>query len=48
MNTRDRRRKGIVSLPVAIFFIALVAAAAVAAGMIASGQDHPCEQAVQR
>ena len=38
MNARDHRRKGIVSLPVAIFFIALVAAAAVAAGMIASGQ----------
>ncbi len=34
-----RKRSGIVSLPVSIFFIALVAAAAVAAGTIASGQS---------
>jgi hypothetical protein len=33
-----RRRHGIVSLPVAIFFIALVAAAGVATDMISSGQ----------
>ena len=39
MNAGAHRRKGIVSLPVAIFFVALVAAAAVSAGMIASGQS---------
>jgi conjugal transfer mating pair stabilization protein TraN len=39
MNAKDHRRKGIVSLPVAIFFIALVAAAGVATGLIASGQS---------
>ena len=40
MNASARWRKGIASLPVAIFFLALVAAAAVTAGMIASGESN--------
>lgn len=39
MITRGHRRDGIASLPVAIFFIALVAASAAAAGALASSQS---------
>ena len=39
MKATAHRRKGVASLPVAIFFLALVGAAAVAAGVIASGQS---------
>ncbi|MDG6954260.1 MAG: hypothetical protein JRN33_04675 [Nitrososphaerota archaeon] len=39
MNTRGHRRKGIASLPVSIFFVALVATAMVGVGTLASGQS---------
>jgi hypothetical protein len=38
MFTRDYRRKGIASLPVSIFFVALVATAMVGVGALTSGQ----------
>ncbi|MDG6919861.1 MAG: hypothetical protein JRN62_10570 [Nitrososphaerota archaeon] len=39
MNTRGHRRKGIASLPVSIFFVALVATAMVGVGTLAAGQS---------
>ncbi len=39
MNTQGHRRKGIASLPVSIFFVALVATAMVGVGTLASGQS---------
>ena len=39
MITRGHQRKGIASLPVSIFFIALVASAMVGVGALASGQS---------
>ena len=39
MNTQGHRRKGIASLPVSIFFVALLATAMVGVGTLASGQS---------